>query len=497
MDDALTPTDDTAVVWEDSTDNVIDVLANDHAVDAEDHLVTVGQAPNGRVALDAVTHQVTYTPMADYFGRDVFNYVVSDGATNWVVTVWVTVENVNDAPEAGEQVIGGYEDIPTSVELFTYDADGETLSYTIDSGPSHGTLSGTAPHLTYTPAADYFGSDAFSYTVADAADCTAAGYVALEIEELNDPPKAYNDSVIVSEDSSSVIVYVLDNDADSPDTGETLSVTEVTGGYGTAELIAGAVYYTPPADYFGEDVFEYTLSDGRGGTSVGIVYVSVSNVNDAPVAVDDGVELLADQVTDFDVLANDTDVDGDALSISAVTTPQHGQAAVVTVDDVDLIRYTPAAHYFGTDSFSYTVSDGHGGTDTAEVRVTVLAWAEPPDAVDDAASVNEDARAELDVLSNDWPEAATPDVLRVIAVTAPSHGTATILHRVDQRDVVSYQPAADYFGSDCFAYTIANRRGQTDTATVTITVTSVNDPPVAEEFYVETLVGIACRRFPC
>jgi hypothetical protein len=136
------------------------------------------------------------------------------------------------------------------------------------------------------------------------------------------------------------------------------------------------------------------------------------------------------------------------------------------------VSYEPNANFFGSDSFTYTISDGNGGSDTATVNVTVTNVQDGPDAVDDAATVAEDSGANvINVLGNDTD--VDNDTLTVSAVTQGTNGSVTT-----NGTSVSYTPNADFFGSDSFTYTIGDGQGGSDTATVNITVTNVNDNPV-------------------
>src|SRR5262245_61623286 len=129
----------------------------------------------------------------------------------------------------------------------------------------------------------------------------------------------------------------------------------------------------------------------------------------------------------------------------------------------------------GSDAFTYTVSDGAGGSDTATVNVNVASVQDTPSANDDAATVAEDSGPNaINVLANDSD--VDGDTLTVASVTQAAHGSV-----VNNGSSVSYTPAPNYFGPDSFSYTVSDGQGGVDTATVNITVTSVNDAPVAND----------------
>ncbi|MES9970665.1 MAG: tandem-95 repeat protein, partial [Candidatus Thiodiazotropha sp.] len=171
-----------------------------------------------------------------------------------------------------------------------------------------------------------------------------------------------------------------------------------------------------------------------------------------------------------DVLPNDSDPDGDTLSVLSVTQGTNGSVAIDPVSGNPV--YTPNPDFNGTDTFTYTVDDGNGGTDTATVTVTVDAVNDTPVAVDDNIDTDEDVPVTVDVLPNDSDPDG--DVLEIVSVTQGANGTVTI-DPVTGNPV--YTPDADFNGTDTFTYTIDDGTGSTDTATVTVTVNEVNDLP--------------------
>lgn len=181
----------------------------------------------------------------------------------------------------------------------------------------------------------------------------------------NNPPNAVNDSATVDEDNS-VGVAVLSNDSD-PD-GDTLTLQSYgQPSNGSVSDNGSVITYTPAANFNGTDSFNYTINDGNGNTDTATVFVTINAVNDSPVANDDQATTDEDVPVDVDVVANDTDIDGDSLFISSHSQPANGSV----VDNGDgTVTYTPNSGYFGSDSFTYTVSDG-SLSDTATVNLTV------------------------------------------------------------------------------------------------------------------------------
>ena len=460
VDDAATTAEDTAVS--------VTVLTNDSDLDGDSLSVNSVTVPAHGTAVIAGT-SVSYTPAANYNGPDSFTYTIGDGHDgSATATVSVTVTGVNDGPVAVDDAATTAEDTAVSVTVLTNDSDldGDTVSIASVTTPAHGTAVVEGLAVVYAPAANYNGPDSFTYTVGDGNGGSATATVTVTVTGVNDGPVAVDDAATTAEDTA-VSVTVLSNDSDLD--GDTLAVSSVTvPAHGTAVVEGLAVLYTPALNYNGPDSFTYTVGDGNGGSATATVTVTVTGVNDGPVAVDDAATTAEDTAVSVTVLTNDSDLDGDTLAVSAVSTPAHGTAVVEGL----AVVYTPALNYNGPDSFTYTVGDGNGGSATATVTVTVTGVNDGPVAVDDAATTAEDTAVSVTVLTNDSD--LDGDTLAVSSVSTPAHGTAVIA-----ATSVLYTPALNYNGPDSFTYTVGDGHGGSATATVTVTVTGVNDGPVA------------------
>jgi VCBS repeat-containing protein len=204
-------------------------------------------------------------------------------------------------------------------------------------------------------------------------------------ELVNDPPVAEDDAAITDENSQLIIAApgVLSNDSD-PNVGDTLTVTAVntsgTVGAVNAWNADGSFTYNPNGQFeylqaggSAADSFTYTVSDGNGGTDTATVTITINGVNDPPVAVNDSAVTDEGTPVIIDVLNNDSDVDGDTLTVDSVTQGTNGSVA----NNGSNVTYTPALNFTGTDSFTYAISDGNGGTDTATVTVNVTVTETP------------------------------------------------------------------------------------------------------------------------
>ncbi len=360
------------------------------------------------------------------------------------------------------------------------DADGDTLTVVAVGDAVNGTVARAAGVTTFTPTTGFSGIASFTYTVSDGA-LTDVGAVTISIGNSNDPPVAVDDAATTAEDTGLGITAatLLANDTD-PDL-DALSVTgvsNVTGG--AALLVLGTVTFTPTANFNGTAGFDYTVSDGFL-TDVGHVTITVIAVPDAPVAVADSATTDEDTgvaIASATLLANDTDGDGDTLSVTSVDNATNGAVLLV----LGVATFTPAANFSGTAGFDYTITDG-GLTATAHVTVTVNPVDDLPVAVDDAGFTTEDLGIFVDVLVNDT---GLGDGGITITATNGAHGTVT-----PGASNVLYIPEANYNGTDTFTYTITDADGDSATGTVNVTMGAVPDAPVAIATTASTNEGVA------
>ncbi|MFM9841835.1 MAG: Ig-like domain-containing protein [Dongiaceae bacterium] len=467
VNDAPVAAGDAAVTNED-TAVTVNVLGNDGDVDGDTLAVTQAAAAHGTVTING-DGTLTYTPAANYNGADTITYSISDGhGGTSSASVAVTINAVNDAPVAKNDTATVNEDglVRMAVLANDSDVDGDKLTVT-GASAEHGTVivnkSGT---IDYMPGTNYNGSDTITYSVSDGKGGNSTATVTVTVNPVNDLPTAGNDAAVTNEDTP-VTINVLANDGDVD--GDALSVTGASALHGNVTINGdGSLTYTPSANYNGADTVTYTVNDGHGGTATATAAVTVNSVNDLPAAGSDAVSIDEDNGITFGVLGNDSDVDGDTLTLTGATAG-HGQ---IVVNSNNTLTYMPDANYNGTDTVTYTISDGNGGTATATVTITVNPVNDPPVAIADFAVTNEDAALNIDVLANDSD--VDGDALSVTEAAA-ANGTVTI----NGDGTLHYAPVANFHGADIITYTVSDGQGGTDTATVMVTVNSVNDQPVA------------------
>ncbi|MEL6898789.1 MAG: Ig-like domain-containing protein, partial [Planctomycetota bacterium] len=398
-----------------------------------------GGAANGTVGL--ANDVATYTPNSDFFGTDTFVYSATNTNGTDQATITVNVAAVNDPPTTQNDNETTAQDTPltfAATNLTANDSPGpnesDTLTVTniVADQANGGTIELSNGNVIYTPDDGFTGQETFTYTVSDGS-LTATGVVTITVTDVNDPPVAENDTIDVTEDVTRTIAFneLLANDAPGPqneiDAGQSVTINAVTQGTnGTVTLNATNITYQPNQDFFGTDTFTYTVQDDLGLEDTATVTVNVAAVNDPPVATDD--QLTVDELStdnNLDVLANDNAgpmEGGQTLTITDVTTPANG-TATIAVGGGSVI-YTPEGTFVGQDTFSYTISDGEGGTATATVSVNVVPVIRPR-AIGDTATTSEDAAAiSVDVLGNDLPNPGAMVTLE--GVGANPNATITI-----------------------------------------------------------------------
>ena len=358
---------DSATVNQDSSINLT-VLANDSDSDGDSLTITSTTAPLHGLAAVNTNGTVTYTPVARFSGQDSFSYTISDGKGGSAsATVNIQVNFVNYAPIATDQTFSTSEDIPRSIMLGATDANGDPLTYSVVSQPLHGSLlpvSGNG-NFTYTPSPDFNGQDSFTFKANDGKADSNIATISMTVIPVNDAPMASDQLVNGSEDMAIPLTLgAADVDGDSL----TYYLVSMPS-HGILTGIAPNLTYTPNPNFNGQDSFAFKANDGTLNSNTATVAISVLPVNDNPVATNDSAVTNQGISVTINALANDTDIDGDLLKIISTTTPAHGNPTIAM--DGSSITYNPASGFYGADSFSYTISDGKGGTSTASIAINV------------------------------------------------------------------------------------------------------------------------------
>ncbi len=302
--------------------------------------------------------------------------------------------------------------------------------------------------------------------------------------EAADHPTA-NDVAISTMEDSAVSGNLNASDPENRSLTYIITSNPSKGTVNLTDSASGLFTYTPSENETGNDSFGYKASNGSSESAVASVSVTIIPVNDIPVCNTDSYQVVRNQnLALANLTQNDLDVDGDGLSITAVSQPPHG-----VLNDLGNGSYTyvPVLDYVGSDSFTYTIGDGQGGSATCNVEITVSALPTAPLAEDLEITTDEDTPVTENLNASD----PNNTQLSYSVVTSPSYGTVAITDVATGSFI--YTPTADMYGSDSFTYIANNGAADSAIATVSVTINPINDPPVgvADSYTVESNNSLA------
>ncbi|WP_159518818.1 Ig-like domain-containing protein, partial [Sunxiuqinia indica] len=441
----------------------IPVLANDLDCDANivnSTLQITSDPTNGNVVVNS-NGTVTYTPNKNYNGSDQFTYQIcdADGQCD-EATVSIVVTPVNDPPVAVDDINNTFVNVVTLGKVLTndYDVDGNSLTATLQTDPSNGTLVfNTDGSYSYTPNADYLGEDVFTYQISDGQGGTDIASVYITVisdhSTANQPPVA-NEDAYVTKENVIVTGNMLENDYD-PDGNPLVFNTElvVQPPVGTVQVfVDGSFEYVPEDGFTGQVSFTYEVCDDLSPAmcnTADVIIIIDPNANDnITVAVDDGFFTKVNNKLIRDVSANDYDPEGDNTTYSLKDAALHG---TVSLNADGFFTYTPNADYIGPDLFSYQVCDdgNPSACGQATVYINISEVNHPPIAIDDWFN-REDETA--NVLANDRDPDGDQLVINTTPVADVKHGSLVI----NSDGTYSYTPDEFYFGLDSFTYQVCD-----------------------------------------
>ena len=324
------------------------------------------------------------------------------------------------------------------------DVDEDSLTYTV-TDPSNGAVSVSSYGVvTYTPNADYNGDDSFTYTVSDGT-ATATGTISVTVTAVNDAPTALAGSIATTEDTAVTLdLSTLSSDVDGDSL--TFTVTAPDPEKGTASVTTdGVVTYTPEANFNGDDIFTYTVSDGTA-TATETINVTVTSVNDIPTTLPSQQTVKEDSILSFNFSELISDVEDNALTVVITENPEHG---LVTIDGTNF-KFNPKANYSGVDSFSYLAVDSDGAkSNVSEVTITIENVNDAPIASDVNTSTDQDTA--LAILIDVTDVDTDPTDLKLVA-TQPNNGQVVV-----QEFTLTYTPSAAFSGVDSFTYYVQDK----------------------------------------
>jgi large repetitive protein len=395
--------------------------------------------------------------------------------------------DTNGPPVATDDATTTPSDTPVTVPVLGNDTDpdGDGLAVVGVGEPSAGTaLVNGDGTVTVTPPPGFSGDITVPYTVVDAFGQTSSATITVTVTPVPPPPPltpplALDDAFATdpAAPTGAVPLDLLGNDSD-PDPGDALTITGLgTPADGTVvlssdPLVCGAlavpcpVYEANPG-FAGTDTFTYSVTDTQGNTTTATVTITVPN--DPPTARPDESATLGATPVDIPVLLNDADFNGDPVTVTETSSPANG---TVVVNPDGTITYSPTPGFLGTDAFTYTVTDGNGGTSTTTVSVTV--FDNPPAAPPRQETTPPDTPIAIDLLDGVTdPDGDTP---RVVDVVDPPVGTVEI---ADDGEI-TFTPPPGFTGVVPISYTITDGRGAVTEAEIVVTVQPVPEPPVTQ-----------------
>ena len=541
VNDAPVAVDDTGTMTEDDSATSFTVLSND--TDTEGDTLTVSSPTissgdtTGTVTTDGTT--VTYTPSGDFNGTTVIDYTITDdGTTNGsndfltdTGTLTITVSEVNDAPIANDVTATIAEDAAqqtypvTLSSIYASDADSDTL--TITSAALAGDVSGSIDfsdgiNLLYTPGPDFNGVATLTYTVTDNGTTggsndflTDSGSILVTVTPVADSPvidttPATYSGTEITEDAANITITLIDSASLVDVDGERLQLFSINldnGGnyvinYDSNGAWDGTVTYTPAANFAGNEVFSYAVTDGVEVVNLSLTVPVAIGTNDAPVANADTQTVSEDTqtATQIAVLSNDTDAEGDSLTVTGVviasTTPEFGTGPGTVTTDGTYVSYTPAAGFVGTETITYTITDD--GTSNAisdpltasgTLTVTVTNVNDPPVVVDPESDTTPEGIAITVPVGTDANYVTDPEGDTIVVDTVSiASGDASGTVSIDGTTGITYTPSANFNGTVVIDYQVsddgttnaaADPLTATGTLTITVTADAVNSAPVA------------------
>lgn len=454
--------------------------------------ILVTTTSNGTLTLSG-NGSFTYTPNLNFNGADTFTYRArrTDNAESNVATVTINVTPRNDAPIANNDAYTTPEDTLLAISapgvlVNDTDIDNDTLTAILVSTTSNGTLTlNSTGGFNYQPNANFVGQDTFTYRASDTAALSGVATVTITVTPVNDPPVAVNDAFSTFTNTALTVTApgILGNDTDSDGPLPLTAVNFSSPASGTLTPSAdGSFVFTPANNFTGMVTFTYAARDGANATSAApaTVTITVSGAQ-PPTAVNDGYSTAEDTQLVVNsaqgVLANDTSPGGLALTAELATSTNNGS---LTLNPNGSFTYTPNNNYNGPDSFTYRARNSAGQvSNVATVAINVTPVNDPPVAVNDSYSTAEDTTLTVTALNGVLRNDSDPDGISLTAVIAaqPAVGGTVSLNGDGS---FTFVPTLNFNGQTSFTYRAIDAGGaQSNIATVTITVTPVNDPPVA------------------
>lgn len=408
-----------------------------------------------------------YTPDEDFNGEDNFLFrVLDDDGANDTAIFNLTVTPINDPPAAQALEVQAAGLTPTSVTLEGRDIDGDPLTFNVVTAPTLGTLTGDAPNLTYTANDDDDAVDSWTFTVSDGEVTSEEATVTVFISGTtldNAPPVATSSDVTTAEDTPITLTLTGEDEDDDP-----LSVIILAPPLsGTLTGDPSTPTWTPAPDFVGEDSLRFIVNDGKDDSEPATVALTVTPVNDPPLADDAALTTEEDTPLAFSLSGLDVDDDLDQLRFTVLEGPNHGELS----GDPPTLVYTPDEDFHGEDSLRFAINDGELDSDAATVTLTVTPVNDPPVGLAETLETREETAIAFALRADD----AEGDTLSFAVTQAPANGQL-----VGQAPALTYTPDPGFVGEDQLTFTASDGAATSTPTVVTFRVEPEdNIPPIA------------------
>ena len=466
------------VTVQQNTARTIRLTASDSENDPLTYVI-VSQPAHG--TLTGLGSLKTFAPANNYSGADSFTFKVNDGAADsTIATVNITIPSTpppaNTAPVANPQNLTILRGTPSTIMLVATDADNNPLSYTVVNNPTHGTLSGTAPNLTYTPAAGYTGPDNFTFKANDGLADSNSAAINITILANNDTAPIANDQVVIGVNTGKAITLTA-SDSENDALTYIIISNPISG---TLSGTPPHLIYTPNIRGVGVtiDSFTFKVNDGVADSNVAMVKITLLpagvSATYSPVANSQNVVTTRNTARKITLAA--TDANNDALTYTLLTNPTHGTLSGIAPD----LIYSPNPGFAAMDKFTFKVTnsrtDGNENSNEATVNIQVIASNTAPVADNQNVIVPQNtAQSILISASDDDNDPLT------YSVNNPAHGTL-----IGTPPNLGYIPTAGYSGADSFTFKVNDGTADSNLATVNISIDTVavtqssNTAPIAD-----------------
>jgi hypothetical protein len=445
------------------------LLSNDSDPDGLQSALTIFSVNQPRFGTNVVDYSgqiIHYSRNISIPGSDTFTYTITDGRGGCsVATVQVNRQDPvgNRPPVATSYSTTAVAGEPLNMQLIASDADGNAIVYNV-TPPLHGTLTGTGADRVYTPDYDYFGPDSITFTASDGQASSSPATILIHVRWLNLQPVG-NPLTVHTHQGTDISVIVTAWDVDSSSLKFLPPTSPI---HGTLSGTAPNLTYTPTGAYTGWDSFTFQVNDGQQDSTPATVTIDVdaSPPPGQTVAVADLFQAQQDTAVNLDVLANDTDSDAYALTVTSAGIAGHG-ITVVANGGLNVL-YTPASGFFGVDTFTYNVSNGHGRTASAIARVFVNKTGNSPPSASSysqtlAVGIHTVTISISQLLASPYCSDPDGDTLILDSLGSPGAGTASF-----DSGQISYSRDPSKFGSDAFTYIVTDANGGYDISRIII-----------------------------